>query len=99
MAFPTQFTAISATTSAASTATAVSLGAIASKWAVQIVTTSQPAPSFNFSTSCDGTNYANVTPANTRGMGLIFDAPAEYVTVQMANNTGSTAVFLVGLSD
>jgi hypothetical protein len=99
MAFPTQFTAISSTTSAAATGTAISLGAIATKWAVQVVTTSQPAPTLGFMSSCDGTNYVPVSPANTRGGWITFDTPAEYVTVQMADNTGTTAVFIVGLSD
>ena len=99
MAFPTQFTAISSTTNAASNSGPINLGAIASKWSVQLVTTSQPQPTLGFTASTDGTNYSPVAPVSQTGNWWSFATPAEYVTVNMANNTGTTAVFVVGLSD
>lgn len=100
MTFPTQFTLIASTTEAEGNSGPVNLGAIATKWAVEIVS-SGTLPTVNFTCSTDGTNYAPVTPANTRGGWLTFDVPAEYVTCSMsqAGATNTVAIFVVALSD
>lgn len=105
MAFPSQTTLISSTTNASASTAAggVSLGAIANKWAVLLVATGQSAPNalptLNFAASCDGTNFGPVAPAAQRGNWFVFDTPAEYIVCTMANNSGTAAVFAVGLSD
>ena len=107
MTFPTQFTAISAGTTALPSGTA-NLLAIANRWAVQVMARgSDPSvPGMIFESSCDGINYAPVLPAAQRGNWFVFDAPAQYVTCILDQNNPTpgapvdiTAVFVVGMSD
>jgi len=104
MAFPTQFTLLSSTTAASTTGSA-NFAAIATKWAVGIILTATnpqtpnpPVPSLTFTCSSDNTNFAAVTPAAQRGGWYTFDVPAQYITVQVANNTGTLVLVAVAES-
>ncbi len=104
MAFPTQFTLLASTTAAATSGTA-NFAAIATKWSVGIIlsatsssTPGPPVPSLSFTCSSDNTNFAPVTPANMRGLWWTFDVPAQYVTVQVAGNTGTLVLVAVAES-
>jgi hypothetical protein len=104
MAFPTQFTLLSSTTAASTTGSA-NFAAIATKWAVGIILTATnpqtpnpPLSSLTFTCSTDNTNFAPVTAANMRGGWWNFDIPAQYITVQVAGNTGTLVLVAVAES-
>ena len=96
-------TAIAATTNQTANSGVVDLGSVVNKWSAQLVTSGQRGrPSFNFSASCDGTNYSKAepfTPTLQKGDWLAFETPARYVVVIMGANTGSAAVFLQAQTD
>ena len=99
MSFPTQFTLIPQTSAKTTQSTAVNLGAICNKWAVQVVGEGLGSLTLNFTCSCDGTNYATAAPAATRGQWFTFDVPAQYVIATLAGNTGTVALYVVAEGD
>ena len=103
MALPVQVIPITSTTNAAASGTG-NFTAIANRWSVCILSAGNNAstvglPTLGFTSSCDNVNFVPVSPVEVRGNWSIFDTPAQYITVNMANNAGTTTVIAVGHSD
>lgn len=104
MAFPTQFTLLtSSSADVHSTAAPVDMGAIANRWAVQIMGLPASAPGVEFEAlaSCDNINFSWVTPASARGTWFYYETPARYLQATLSQGgAGYTmAVFVVAMSD
>lgn len=95
-------TVINSTTNQTATGTA-DMGAIANRFAVQLVHSGQIGkPTFNVLSSCDDVNFSKAYPMEPQfqfGDWLTFDVPARYVQVNMGGNNGTAEVLIMPQTD
>jgi hypothetical protein len=94
-------TAIGSTTNQTASGTA-NLGAIANKFAVQVVHSGQIGkPTLNVYASCDNINFtrADPNPQPQLGEWISYGTPAQYIQVSIGGNNGTAEVLVMPQTD